>query len=109
MTFYGTAPNIQDMTVIHVSGRPGGQGTDIGDEVTVGHMAVIHACTLEPGSFVGIGSIVLNMLGREFVILMWIDTWGLEVGWMIRVGMIVAGVALWIVSAVRPKSGAAGA
>jgi carbonic anhydrase/acetyltransferase-like protein (isoleucine patch superfamily) len=43
-----------------VSGQPGGQGTDIGDEVTIGHMAVIHACTLEPGAFVGIGSIVLD-------------------------------------------------
>lgn len=56
----GARSNIQDMTVIHVSGRPGGQGTNIGDEVTIGHMAVIHACTLEPGAFVGIGSIVLD-------------------------------------------------
>ena len=56
----GARTNIQDITVVHVSGQPGGQGTDIGDEVTIGHMAVIHACTLEPGAFVGIGSIVLD-------------------------------------------------
>lgn len=42
----------------------------------------------------GIGSIVLNMLEREFVILMWIDSWGTEVGWSIRIGMIVFGAIL---------------
>lgn len=57
----------------------------------------------------GVGSVILNLLGREFVILMWIDTWGTEIGWAIRVGMIAAGAALWIVSAVRLKSGPAGA
>ena len=46
--------------MIHVSGRPGGQGTEIGDEVTIGHMAIIHACTLEPRAFIGMGSIVLD-------------------------------------------------
>ena len=56
----GARCNIQDSTVVHVSGRPGGQGTDIGDETSIGHMAVIHACTLEPGSFIGMGSIVLD-------------------------------------------------
>lgn len=56
----GARCNIQDSTVIHVSGRPGGQGTDIGDEVTIGHMAIIHACTLEPRAFIGMGSIVLD-------------------------------------------------
>jgi carbonic anhydrase/acetyltransferase-like protein (isoleucine patch superfamily) len=54
----GERTNIQDGTIIHVSST--GQGTYIGDSVTVGHMAVIHACTLEDNSFVGIKACVLD-------------------------------------------------
>lgn len=45
----------------------------------------------------GAGSFVLNMLGREFVWLMWIDTWGPTAGTAIRVGLIVVGAGLWLV------------
>ena len=54
----GERTNIQDGAIIHVSST--GQGTYIGDGVTVGHLAVIHACTLENGSFVGIKACVLD-------------------------------------------------
>lgn len=54
----GERTNIQDGTIIHVSST--GQGTYIGDSVTVGHMAVIHACTLEDSSFVGIKACVMD-------------------------------------------------
>lgn len=47
----------------------------------------------------GIGSIVLNLIGMEFSILMWIDNWGLEVGWAIRGGMIVLGAILFLLGA----------
>ena len=40
----GARTNIQDGTVIHTS--LGVQGTYIGDDVTVGHAAVLHACTI---------------------------------------------------------------
>jgi hypothetical protein len=43
----------------------------------------------------GAGSFVLNMVGYEFSLLMWIDNWGVEVGWAIRGAMVVAGGALW--------------
>ena len=47
----GENTNIQDGTVVHVStGKP---GTQIGANVTIGHMALIHACVLEDGCFVG--------------------------------------------------------
>lgn len=47
----GENSNVQDGTVVHVStGKP---GTRIGANVTVGHMALIHACVLEDGCFVG--------------------------------------------------------
>jgi hypothetical protein len=45
----------------------------------------------------GIGSVVLNFLGMEFKLLMWIDTWGMEIGWAIRAGLAVVGVALFFI------------
>jgi carbonic anhydrase/acetyltransferase-like protein (isoleucine patch superfamily) len=54
----GARSNIQDGTIIHVnSGR---FPTIIGDDVTVGHAAVIHACTLHDRTFVGMGATVLD-------------------------------------------------
>ena len=44
--------------------------------------------------FFGIGSILLNMINMQFIILSWIDLWGESVGWTIRIGMIVAGAAM---------------
>ncbi len=55
----GKRTNIQDGTVIHVSSAEGGQ-TIIGDDITIGHMALIHACRLESGSFVGMSSTVMD-------------------------------------------------
>jgi gamma-carbonic anhydrase len=54
----GRRTNIQDGTVIHVSSS--GQGTYIGDDVTVGHMAMLHACTIEDGAFVGMMACVMD-------------------------------------------------
>ena len=54
----GTRTNIQDGTVIHVS--IGTHPTVIGDDVLVGHNCIIHGCTLESGSFVGMGTTVLD-------------------------------------------------
>jgi gamma-carbonic anhydrase len=54
----GARTNIQDGTVIHVASL--GQGTYIGDDVTVGHMALLHACTLESGCFVGMKACVMD-------------------------------------------------
>jgi gamma-carbonic anhydrase len=54
----GARTNIQDATVIHIDS--GAFSTTIGDDVTVGHNAVIHACTLKNRAFVGIGATVLD-------------------------------------------------
>lgn len=60
----GARSNIQDGTVIHCDGpdprHPAGFPTIIGDDVLVGHMAMIHGCTLEDRAFVGLGAIVMN-------------------------------------------------
>ena len=54
----GARTNIQDGTVIHVTA--GGQGTHIGDDVTVGHMALLHDCTVESHAFVGMKAILMD-------------------------------------------------
>jgi carbonic anhydrase/acetyltransferase-like protein (isoleucine patch superfamily) len=53
----GADTNIQDNCTVHTDyGKP----AIVGDRVTVGHNAVIHGCTIEAGSLIGIGAIVLN-------------------------------------------------
>ena len=53
----GANSNIQDNCTVHTDfGKP----AIIGDHVTVGHNAVVHGCTIDAGSLVGIGAIVLN-------------------------------------------------
>jgi carbonic anhydrase/acetyltransferase-like protein (isoleucine patch superfamily) len=53
----GPRSNIQDGAVIHVDeGFP----VLLGEDVTVGHRAVIHGATIESGCVIGIGAIVLN-------------------------------------------------
>ena len=54
----GARTNIQDGTIIHVNA--GSYPTIIGDDVTVGHAAIIHACTLKNHAFVGMGATVLD-------------------------------------------------
>jgi carbonic anhydrase/acetyltransferase-like protein (isoleucine patch superfamily) len=54
----GARTNLQDHCVVHVTS--GAYPTQIGDEVTVGHRAVVHGCTVRDGALVGIGAIVLD-------------------------------------------------
>ncbi len=46
----------------------------------------------------GFGSMALNLLGREFVILSWIDGWGTTVGWGIRGALAVVGAVLFVLA-----------
>jgi carbonic anhydrase/acetyltransferase-like protein (isoleucine patch superfamily) len=55
----GARTNIQDNSVIHVTTEVA--GTVIGDEVTVGHRVILHACTVGNRVLVGMGSIVLDL------------------------------------------------
>jgi carbonic anhydrase/acetyltransferase-like protein (isoleucine patch superfamily) len=54
----GARTNLQDHSVVHVT--QGLYPTLIGDEVTVGHRAVVHGCTVRDGALIGIGAIVLD-------------------------------------------------
>ncbi len=54
----GDRTNIQDNAVIHVTNRTA--PTTIGDDVTIGHSAVVHGCRIRDRVLVGIGAIVLD-------------------------------------------------
>lgn len=54
----GDRANLQDGTVVHVAKE--GQGTFIGSDVTVGHMALLHACTLEDRCLVGMRATIMD-------------------------------------------------
>ncbi len=63
----GDCSNIQDGTIIHVSDV---FPTIVGDRVSVGHRAIIHACEIGDETLVGMGSIVMDgaVIGRRCVI-----------------------------------------
>jgi hypothetical protein len=46
----------------------------------------------------GLGSMALYFFGMEFKLLMWIDTWGTNVGWAIRGGLAAVGLALFFLA-----------
>ncbi len=54
----GARTNIQDGTIIHVTRKTG--PTTIGSGVTIGHQALLHACTLEDDCFVGMGATIID-------------------------------------------------
>ena len=54
----GARTNIQDGTIVHVMRET--HPTMIGDDVTIGHGAVVHGCTIEDRCLIGMGAVVLN-------------------------------------------------
>jgi len=53
----GAGSNVQDGCVLHTDpGFP----LEIGEDVTVGHMAILHGCSVGEGSLIGMGAVVLN-------------------------------------------------
>ena len=63
----GERSNVQDNSVIHLEND---QGVIIGDDVTIGHNAIIHGCTIENGALIGMGSIIMNgaVVGKGAVV-----------------------------------------
>ena len=63
----GENSNIQDGSVLHTDE---GVPMNIGANVTVGHLVMLHGCTVGDGSLIGIGSIILNraVIGRGSIV-----------------------------------------
>ncbi len=64
----GKRTNIQDLTLCHETSNVG--PLIIGDEVTVGHRAVLHGCKIENRCLIGMGAIVLDrvVIGEESIV-----------------------------------------
>jgi carbonic anhydrase/acetyltransferase-like protein (isoleucine patch superfamily) len=88
----GARTNIQDGSVIHVdSPKPGeeqGHATIIGDDVLIGHLAMVHGCVLEDRAFVGLGSIVMDGCRIE-------SDGMLAAGAMLTPGKVIPSRQLW--------------
>lgn len=54
----GARTNLQDGTVVHVA--EAGQGTYIGDDVTIGHAALLHACTIKDRVLIGMRATLMD-------------------------------------------------
>jgi carbonic anhydrase/acetyltransferase-like protein (isoleucine patch superfamily) len=63
----GENTNIQDGAVLH---SDPGEPLNIGANVTVGHMAMLHSCTVGDGTLIGIGAVVLGraVIGKNCLI-----------------------------------------
>jgi carbonic anhydrase/acetyltransferase-like protein (isoleucine patch superfamily) len=63
----GTRSNVQDAAVLHTDA---GIKLALGKEVSVGHQAMLHGCTIGDGSLIGIKALILNhaVIGRECLI-----------------------------------------
>ena len=64
----GQRTNVQDGTVIHV--MHGTHPTTVGSDVTIGHRAIIHGCTVGDRVLVGMGAILLNgaAIGEDSIV-----------------------------------------
>ena len=60
----GSSCSIQDGAVLHVTHEgpftPGGRALILGHGITVGHQAVLHACTIEDFCLIGMGALILD-------------------------------------------------
>ena len=88
----GARSNIQDGTVIHCDSpdprRPDGFPTLIGEDVLIGHMAMIHGCTIHDRGFVGLSTTVMNGCVIESDAM-------LAAGALLTPGKRIAARALW--------------
>lgn len=89
----GARSNIQDGSVVHCDSpnprRPEGFPTVIGEDVLIGHMAMVHGCTLEDRAFIGLGAIVMDGCRVE-------SDGMLAAGAMLAPGKVIPSRQLWM-------------
>lgn len=95
----GNKVNIQDGVVVHCTYQKA--KTDIGNNVSIGHNAVIHGCTLEDNVLVGMGAIIMDhaVIGKNSIIAAGAVV--LE-NTMVETGSIYAGVPAKKVKSLNP-------
>lgn len=82
----GERSNIQDGSVLHMTSTT--QGTYIGHDVTIGHMALLHSCTIEDECLVGMQSCLLDNSRMEYQSM-------LAAGSLLTPGKVVPSHQLW--------------
>ena len=89
----GQRTNVQDGAVLHVTHdgpfSPGGRPLVIGDDVTVGHNATLHACTVGNGCLIGMNAVVLDGAVIE-------DGAMVGAGALVTPGTVVTAGTLWV-------------
>lgn len=89
----GARSNIQDGTVVHCDSprlaSPEGFPTIIGEDVLIGHMAMVHGCILHDKAFVGLGAIVMDGCVIE-------SEGMLAAGSMLTGGKVIGAGQLWM-------------
>ncbi len=98
----GERTNIQDGSVLHCDperpGDPDGSPLIIGDDVLVGHMAMVHGCTIQDRGFVGLGAVAMNkaVIGSDAM---------LAAGAMLTEGKVMEERSLWAGRPAKPLKG----
>ena len=88
----GARSNVQDGSVLHCDpprpGDPDGSPLIVGEDVLIGHLAMVHGCVLEDRAFVGLGAVVMNKarIGSDAM---------LAAGAMLTEGKVIEARALW--------------
>ena len=88
----GARSNVQDGSILHISGST--MPCIIGDDVTIGHGAIVHAATVNNHAFVGMGAIVLDGAVIE-------QGGMLAAGGLLSPGKIIGAYELWAGSPAR--------
>ncbi|RZV35058.1 MAG: gamma carbonic anhydrase family protein [Sphingomonadaceae bacterium] len=95
----GQRSNVQDGSVLHCDperpGDPDGSPLLIGDDVLIGHMAMVHGCVIEDRGFVGLGAIAMNkaVIGSDAM---------LAAGAMLTEGKVMEPRSLWAGRPAKP-------
>jgi len=98
----GERTNIQDGSVLHCDppnpGDENGSPLVIGDDVLIGHMAMVHGCTIHDRGFVGLGAIAMNksVIGSDAM---------LAAGAMLTEGKLMEERSLWAGRPAKPLKG----
>lgn len=90
----GRAVNVQDNSVIHVT--TGQHATLVEDEVTVGHRAILHGCTVRRRALIGMGAVVMDAcdIGEEAMV---------AAGALVTPGTVIEPRTLAVGSPAKPK------